>query len=60
MLTMPAPLNPRLFHNQQVIDAYNEAVAAYLAQQAQAQHAHTRAAKRSKHQTRRQRFDEQD
>lgn len=59
MLEMPLPLNPRQFYSQQAIADYNAAVASYLAQQSQAEHAHSRAAKRSKHQTRRQQFDEQ-
>ena len=48
MLVMQPPLSPRLFHSKQAVDDYNAAVAAYLAQQQQAEYAHTKTSKRSK------------
>ena len=48
MLQMPAPLDKRLFYTQQAIDDHNAAVAAYLAQQHQAEYKHTKNQKRNK------------
>jgi hypothetical protein len=47
-LQPPDALNPRHFHSQAVLDAYNAAVAAYLAQQQAAEYAHSKDKKRNK------------
>jgi len=57
-LTMPAPLDNRLFHSRQVIENYQNAVADFLQQQQQAEY-NCKSAKRSKHKTRRQQYDDQ-
>lgn len=48
LLTPPIPLSPRLFHSKQAVDAFNDAMAAYLAQQQQAEYNHSKNQKRNK------------
>ena len=48
MLEMPQPLDKRLFYNQQAINDHHAAVAAYLAQQQQAEYKHSKNKKRNK------------
>ena len=57
-LVMPSPLDPRLFHSRQKIDAYNSAVADYMSQQAEAEFNHCKKPKR-KHVSKRDQFNEQ-
>ena len=48
MLTMPLPLNPRRYYTREALEQYNQEVADYLAQQQQAEYAHTKNSKRNR------------
>lgn len=48
MLSMPTPLNPKHFHSKQVVEDYQQAVAAFLAQQQAAEYEHSKNRKRNK------------
>lgn len=58
MLTMPLPLNPRLFYSKQAVEKYQQAVAEYLAQQEALEYSHSKSSKR-KHPSRREQYAEQ-
>lgn len=60
MLVHPPQLNARVFHSQESVDKYNAAVAAYLAQQEQAEYNSTHNNKSNKRQSRKSRFEEQE
>lgn len=53
MLTMPLPLDSRRFHSREVVAAYNQQVADFLQQQANAEY-NSKTSKRNKQ--RRQRY----
>lgn len=53
MLTMPQPLDSRLFHTREAVTAYNQQVADFLRQQAEADY-NSKTSKRNKQ--RRQRY----
>ena len=54
----PAPLNKRLFHSKETVDRYNADMAAYIAYQADIEYRHSKA-KKNKHASRREQFNEQ-
>lgn len=58
LLTLPMPLNPRLFYSRQAVEDYQNAVADYLQQQAEAEQSHSKTSKR-KHPSRREQFNDQ-
>lgn len=58
MLSLPEPLNQKRFYTQEAVDAYNLAVADYLAQQAEIEYKNSKTSKR-KHPSRREQYYEQ-